>query len=65
LDWDFCRLKPFFPGKPGPETEKHAPLLTDLMRKIRAALDRKGRQVGRQVYFSIRVPGSLDLAAAK
>ena len=62
LDWDFCRFKPFFPAEPGPETEKYTPLLTEVLREIKAALDKKGRQVGRKVYFSVRVPGSLQYA---
>ena len=62
LDWDFCRVTPFFPGKPGPETEKYAPLLTELMRKLKAAVDKKSRQVGRKIYLSVRVPGTFEHA---
>ena len=59
LDWDFCRYPTLFP-----EGQEHAgsPLLTDLMREVRAAVDGKRRQTGRPVQFSARIPGSLDQA---
>ena len=59
LDWDFCRYPRLFPAG-----EEHAGsrLLSDLMRQVRAAIDEKRRQSGRQVYFSVRIPGSLEQA---
>lgn len=62
LDWDFCRIKTLFATKPGPETEPYAPLLTELMRKLRAAVERKSGQVGRKISLSVRVPVSFQFA---
>ena len=62
LDWDFCRSKTLFPTKPGHETGKYAPLLTDLMRRLRVALEKKSKQVGRKIHFSARVPGTFKQA---
>ena len=62
LDWDFCRIKTLFATKPGPETEQYAPLLTELMRKLRAAVERKSGQVGRKISLSVRVPVSFQFA---
>ena len=59
LDWDFCRHPSLFPE--GQETEGSL-LLTDLMQRIRAALDSKSRKLGRQLLLSVRVPGSLAQA---
>ena len=59
LDWDFCRYPRLF--RDG-EEQAGAVLLTDLMRELKAALDAKRRQVGRPVYFSARIPGSLEQA---
>ena len=59
LDWDFCRYPRLFP-----EGEERAGslLLTDLMRAVRAAVDAKRRQSARPIYFSARIPGSLEQA---
>jgi len=59
LDWDFCRFPRFFPEG---EAEGSAELMTELLREIRAALDEKGRTVGRKLLFSVRVPPTFDLA---
>ena len=60
LDWDFCRHPKLFPE--GEESEGSL-LLTDLMRRLRAALDGKSRNVGRALSLSVRVPGSLAQAS--
>ena len=57
LDWDFCRYPRLFPE--GNE-QASSPVLTGLMREIRDSIDEKSRQCGRPVYFSARIPGSLD-----
>ena len=59
LDWDFCRRPIFFPE--GQEAEGSL-LLTNTMRRVRDALDRKSKEVGRPLLFSVRVPGSLEQA---
>ena len=59
LDWDFCREPCFFPEG---EEKEGSRLLTDLMGKIRAALDAKSKQAGRQLSLSVRVEGSLEHA---
>ncbi len=61
LDWDFCRFPRFFPSG---QAEQSAGLLTDMMRKIRAALDEKSRAVGRKLLLSVRVPPTFGLARA-
>ncbi len=62
LDWDFCRYPRLFPEG---EEQAGSVLLTDVMREIRAAVDAKGRQAGRPVHFSARIPGSLDQARSE
>lgn len=61
LDWDFCRWPRLFPEGHHKEGEH---LLTDLIRRIRAALDRKSKKVGKKLYFSVRVPPTFELALA-
>ena len=61
LDWDFCRNPILFPE--GQERDGSL-LLTDLMKRIRTALDGKSGKVGRQLLLSVRVPGSLAEALA-
>jgi hypothetical protein len=61
LDLDYCRTPRLFPDGEGPRA---AGLLTDLMRKIRASLDRKGAGVGRKIHLSVRVPPTFELALA-
>ena len=61
LDWDFCRHPNLFPKG---QEDTGLLLLTDLMQRIRAALDSKSRKVGRQLLLSVRVPGSLAKALA-
>ncbi|MSU49854.1 MAG: hypothetical protein EXS37_12345 [Opitutus sp.] len=60
FDLDFCRQPSLF--KKG-EAEKSSPLLTQLLRDIRAALDAKSRAVKRPLFLSVRVPP--DLSATK
>ena len=59
LDWDFCRYPRLFPEG---EEQAGSLLLTDLMREVRAAVDVKRRQSARPIYFSARIPGSLEQA---
>ena len=61
LDWDFCRHPRLFPQGTG---EENAHLLTDLIRQLRAALDKKSVEVGRKLYLSVRFPSRFDLALA-
>lgn len=59
LDWDFCRYPRLF--RDGDE-QAGSLLLTELMRQLKAAVDAKGREAGRPVLLSARIPGSLDQA---
>ena len=59
LDWDFCRYPRLFPAG---EEQAGSLRLTDLMREVRAAVDAKRRQSARPIYFSARIPGSLEQA---
>ena len=59
LDWDFCRHPRLFPQGTG---EENAHLLTDIMRQLRADLDKKSEEAGRKLYLSVRVPSRFDLA---
>ena len=61
LDWDFCRCPPLF--LEGQE-EEGTPVLTEMMRELRAALDSKSGKVGRPLLLSARIPGSLSEALA-
>jgi hypothetical protein len=57
FDFDFCRQPSLF--KQG-ETEAGAVLLTQLLRDVRTALDKKGKLAGRRLSLSMRVPPDLD-----
>ncbi len=57
FDLDFCRQPRLF--KQGEEA-RGAPLLTALLRDIRAALDRKAERAGRALMLSVRLPPDLD-----
>ena len=59
FDWDFCRFPRFF--KQG-MAAKNAPLMTELMRSIRAALDEKSQRIGRPLELAVRVPPTFELA---
>ena len=61
LDWDFYRWPRLFPKGRQKEVKE---LLTDLIRRVRAALDRKSKKTGRKLYFSVRVPPTFELALA-
>ncbi len=62
FELDFNRFQLFFP-KGG--AERGAPLMTDLVRSVRAALDQLAREVGRPLHLFVRVPPSLaDCATA-
>ena len=60
MDWDLCRFPRLFPEG---QAETNAVHLTDMLRTVRKALDEKGRQVGRKLLFSVRVPPTFKLAA--
>jgi hypothetical protein len=59
FDWDFCRFPRFF--RPGTARE-NAPLMTEMMRSIRRALDEKSAKAGRPLQLSVRVPPTFELA---
>jgi len=54
--FDFMRIPIYF--KVGQE-EGNAPLMTDLIRRARAELDRIGKKRGRHVGFAVRVPSTI------
>lgn len=56
FDLDFCRQPSLF--KNG-EAARGAPLVTELLRQIRGALEVKGRASGKTLLLSVRVPPSL------
>lgn len=57
FDLDFDRQPSLF--KHG-EAEKNAGHITDILRATRAALDARGKALGRKLLLSVRVPPSLD-----
>lgn len=57
FDLDFDRQPCIF--QPG-EEEANAPLITEMLRQTRAALDARGRELGRRLLLSVRVPPSLE-----
>ena len=59
LDWDFCRWPRLSPGGRQRESKQ---LLTDLIRQIKAALEKKSKKIGRKLRFSVRVPPTFELA---
>ena len=59
FDWDFCRFPRFF--RPG-TAKDNAPLMTDLLRAIRALLDERSKELGRPLPLSVRVPPTFELA---
>ena len=61
IELDYCRSPCLFP--PGEETEG-APLLTDFMTKLRAAIDQTAEQRGHPMKLAIRVPPSLKRCKA-
>jgi len=56
LEIDFLRSAPYF--LPGTEA-KNAPLLTGLLRRVRAHLDQRGKARGRPIRLAVRVNESL------
>jgi hypothetical protein len=54
---DFDRQPNVF--KPG-EAGKNAPLITEILRRTRSALDARGQKLGRKLFLSVRVAPSLD-----
>ena len=56
-----ARLGYWSTGATAGEDGKNAALITGMMRQIRQALDAKGQQAGRKLFFSVRVPPSLHL----
>ncbi len=57
VDLDFCRWPILF--RPG-EGEDGARQLTEMLRETKALLERKGREAGRRLFLSVRVPYDLD-----
>ncbi|HWB53308.1 MAG TPA: hypothetical protein VG722_03920 [Tepidisphaeraceae bacterium] len=57
VELDFMRAPIFF--RRG-EAEQNAPLMTDLVRKVRARLDEIGARRHRTYYLFVRVPPTLD-----
>lgn len=57
VDLDFCREPLLF--KRG-ETKQGVALINEMMRAVRAELDAKGRAQGRKLFFSVRVPPSVE-----
>ncbi|HSI13327.1 MAG TPA: family 10 glycosylhydrolase [Chthoniobacter sp.] len=57
FDLDFDRQPMVF--KKG-EEEAGAPLITEILRKTRKALDARGARLGRRLLLSVRVPPSLE-----
>lgn len=60
LELDFNRFQIFFP--PG-EAEKGAPLITDMLRKVRARLEEKAAKQKREMPLIVRVPPALKNCA--
>lgn len=59
FDWDFCRYPPFFlPG----EEAANLHVFTDLLARLREALDAKGKRCGRRLELAVRVPAPWDRA---
>lgn len=56
FELDFNRFQVFFPRGRAAEG---APLMTDLVRRVRARLDGLAREVGRPLHLFVRVPPSL------
>ena len=57
FDLDFCRQPSLF--KKG-EAANGGPLITQLLREIRAELDAKGKTAGRKLSLSVRVPPDIE-----
>jgi hypothetical protein len=56
FELDFNRFQVFFPRG---QAAAGAPLMTDLLRRVRARLDELAREVGRQLHLFVRVPPSV------
>lgn len=57
FELDFNRVQVFFPkGKAG----EGAPLITDLVRKVRRKLDQVSQEQGREMYLFVRVPPAME-----
>jgi hypothetical protein len=61
LEWDFCRFPRLFPEG---AARDNAQLMTTVIGSLREALDRKGEQQGRRLELAVRVPPTIELAAA-
>jgi len=57
FDLDFDRQPTVFKDD---EAEKNAPLITEILRQTRQALDARGGRLGRKLFLSVRVPPGLD-----
>ncbi len=61
IEWDFCRFPRLFPEGMTPD---NAHLMTDLIGSLRQTLDKKSHEVDRRLELAVRVPPTIDLAAA-
>lgn len=61
VELDFCRHFHIFKsvGRGGRASDAERAMLLDMMRKIRAELDRMGRERGRPVLIAVRAPDSM------
>lgn len=57
FDIDFCRQPKLFHNGEG---KKNIPLITAMVRSVRAALDARGKVLGRKLFLSMRVRPELD-----
>ena len=61
-DLDFMRFMVFFRSTEG---EKNAPLMTDLVREVRARVDETSARTGKKILLSVRVPPDVDFCLQK
>jgi len=59
LEWDFLRFPRFFPAG---QARQHTGEMTELLRRIRKAMDEKSRSIRRKLKLSVRVPPKFELA---
>ncbi len=61
-DLDFMRFIVYFKQDEG---EKNAPLMTELVKAVRAEVDKQSAKFGRKILLSARVPTDVDFCLAK
>jgi len=66
LELDFCRHLQYFKSVAwgNKASEKECQMITDCMRKIRAAAERIGRKRGKPILISARLPDCIDYSKA-